>query len=115
MKYPCLVLERFCKTPIEVTIYNEDIDEDGAPVEDLHINTRCNFQDGAKQILTPEKQLVTISGAAYFTGDIAPSLAVLSGGEFWSTVKKEPSIKAQKPGTRMVLSIIQNWSWNDGK
>lgn len=96
MKYPCLVLERFCKTPIEVTIYNEGIDEDGAPVEDLHINTRCNFQDGAKQVLTPEKQLVTISGVAYFTGDIAPSLAVLSGGEVLVCGEKRTIYKGTK-------------------
>ncbi|MEF9917683.1 MAG: hypothetical protein RR310_07275 [Eubacterium sp.] len=81
MRYPCLVPKKLCKTPITVTVYAEGINEDGAPIEHLNIKTVCNFQDGAKQVLTTEKQLVTISGVALFTGDIAPSLAVISGGE----------------------------------
>ena len=31
MKYPCLVQKkRFCKTPIDVTVYGEGVTEDGA-------------------------------------------------------------------------------------
>lgn len=81
MKYPNLMPKQFCKTPITVTIYGEGIDEDGAPASHLRIETFCNFQDGAKQVLTAEKQFVTISGVALFSGDIAPSLAVISAGE----------------------------------
>ncbi|MEG0377590.1 MAG: hypothetical protein RR579_06320 [Eubacterium sp.] len=96
MKYPCLVLERFCKTPIEVTIYGEGLDEDGAPVEHLHISTTCNFQDGAKQVMTAEKQLVTISGVALFTGDIAPELAVISAGSVLIYGEKRSIYKGTK-------------------
>lgn len=81
MKYPCLVDKRFCKTPIEVTIYQEGISEDGEPLTAVEYSGVCNYQDSAKTVLTADKKLIQLSAQAYFIGDIAPDLAVISGGE----------------------------------
>ena len=81
MKYPCLVDKRFCKTPIKVTIYREGNDEDGAPLTGVEFEGLCNYQDSAKTVLTAEKRLIQLSAQAYFIGDIAPDLAVISDGE----------------------------------
>ena len=81
MKYPCLVQKRFCKTPITVILYQEDISEDGEPLEALRVELMCNYQDKAKTVITADKQLVQLSAQAYFIGDIAPKLPTLSNGE----------------------------------
>lgn len=80
MSYPNLVQRALCRTPIRVKIYREGIDEDGAPLEALEINTRCNWQDSAKIIRTDQTHSVQISGVALFCGDICPSEAAISSG-----------------------------------
>lgn len=81
MKYPCLVDKRFCKTQITVKIFTEGISEDGEPITALNYSGMCNYQDSAKTVLTAEKKLVQLTAQAYFIGDIAPELEVISGGE----------------------------------
>ncbi len=81
MKYPCLVLKSVCKTKISLTLYHEGLGEDGEPLTAVEYCGFCNYQDSAKTVLTSEKKLVQISAQAYFIGDIAPELAVISGGE----------------------------------
>lgn len=61
-------------------MYEEGISEDGAPIKAVDADLMCNYQDVAKEILTAEKKIVQITGSAYFTGDIAPAIAVISGG-----------------------------------
>ncbi|WFR56387.1 hypothetical protein QA584_22660 [Anaerocolumna sp. AGMB13025] len=80
MKYPCLVDKRFCKTPIHVEITPEGVDKYGDPYNPTVIETKCNYQDTAKTVLTAEKKLIQLSGIALFPGDIAPDLPTLSGG-----------------------------------
>ena len=81
MSYPQLVLPAFCKTPISVTIESEGYDEDGAPVPALTFSCLCNWQDSGKQVLTAQKQMVTLEAVALIPGDPAPDLAVLTGGK----------------------------------
>ena len=81
MKFPSLVDKRFCKTPITVTLYREGISEDGEPLTALNVETVCNYQDKAKTVITADKQAVQLTAQAYFIGDIAPDIPVLSGGE----------------------------------
>ena len=81
MKYPCLVPKSACKTDIHVVIYGEGLSEDGAPVIAFEGDLKCNYQDGAKTVITKEQKLVKISGSALFCGDIAEELAVISDGE----------------------------------
>lgn len=81
MKWPPLVPARLCKTPIRVTLYREDISEDGGPQAALTVDTRCNWQDSAQIIRTDETHTVKLSGVALFPGDLCPELPALSGGK----------------------------------
>ncbi|MGM0238514.1 hypothetical protein [Enterococcus sp. AZ103] len=80
MKFPSLVPKSLCKTPIHVFIQQEGISEDGEPLEAVTNDLVCNYQDVAKTILTEQKKLVQIVGRAYFIGDIAPDIPIISGG-----------------------------------
>lgn len=81
MKYPQLVRDKDCTVPISVTIEQEGLDENGGPLIGFTADLYCNWQDTAKRILTDEQKIVQITGTAYFNGDIAPALPVLSGGK----------------------------------
>jgi len=80
MIYPKLVRSFVQSTAISVVIELEGIDEDGAPVEGVTYSGKCNYQDSAGRTVTKDKQEIRISGSAYFDGDIAESLAAISGG-----------------------------------
>ena len=71
MKYPQLVPLCLCKTPIEVHLESEELNDKGMPRKVLDLDLLCNFQDKAKTIFTTEKKLVQITGSAMFCGDIA--------------------------------------------
>ncbi|MGM0215459.1 hypothetical protein [Enterococcus sp. AZ109] len=81
MKYPCLVPKKLCTTPIFLSIAQEGISEDGEPLVAYEEELTCNYQDTAKTILTDEKKLVQLIGRAFFVGDIAPDIPVISSGE----------------------------------
>lgn len=80
MRYPNLVPAAVCKTPIQIVIETEDLDEDGAPVTAVDWSGKCNWQDSAKTELTAEQKYVRITGRACIPGDIAPNLPVIGGG-----------------------------------
>lgn len=80
MSWPVLVPERFCRTPIELHIYGEGLDEDGAPEEVFSAALTCNWQDGGGVELTAEQKYVRVSGRACFSGDICPALPVITAG-----------------------------------
>lgn len=80
MRYPCLVDKRQCKTEIRVEIDPGGVDKYGKPLSPVIYVGKCNYQDRAKTVLTAEKKLVEVTGTALFPGDIAPALAVISGG-----------------------------------
>lgn len=61
---------------------------------------KCNYQDVAKEILTAQKKIVQITGSAYFQGDIAPGVAVITGGTatvHGETRKIASGMKARNP------------------
>lgn len=100
MKYPSLIDKRFCKTPITLSLYAEGINEDGEPQEAIKYEGVCNYQDKAKTVLTADKRLIQLSAQAYFIGDIAPELAVISGGEaeiYGETREIAQGMKARNP------------------
>lgn len=80
MRFPKLVPNEVCKTAIRLVIESDDVDQDGAPVEESVIETDCNWQDSARMILTAEQKYVRITGTAYFNGDICPAVPVISSG-----------------------------------
>lgn len=98
MKYPKLV--RNCKTDIHVILYSEEITEEGEPIIAFEDNLKCNYQDKAKRVLTAEKVLIQLTAKAYFDGDIAPNLPVISSGKitiFGETRQIYQGRKARNP------------------
>ena len=81
MKYPELVPDAVCKTPIRLVIDGEGVGEDGEPEKLLDINAMCNWQDGGKTLYSADQKIIEISGRAYFNGDICPSISNITGGE----------------------------------
>lgn len=80
MKYPSLVHKSFCKTDIEITIFQEGLTEDGEPITAFTGTFKCNYQDSAKTVYTADKKQVKLTGIAYIPNDIAPDSPTLSGG-----------------------------------
>lgn len=100
MKYPKLVRKENCKTDIHIVLYGEGSTEDGEPIIALDTNLKCNYQDKAKRVLTAEKVIIQLTAKAYFVGDIAPDLAVISGGQvtvFGETRSIYQGTKARNP------------------
>lgn len=79
MRYPKLVIKP--ATDIIVTLYSDDIGECGERIAVLqNAQLKCNYQDKARKVLTKDKEELQITGTAYFDGDIAPDMAVISSG-----------------------------------
>lgn len=100
MIYPKLVRKKECKTDIHVVLYGERLTEYGEPVIVLEKYLKCNYQDKAKKVLNAEKVLIQLTAKAYFVGDIAPDLAVISGGQvtiFGETRTIYQGTKARNP------------------
>ena len=100
MIYPKLVREKDCKTDIHIVLYGEGTTEDGEPIIALEDDLKCNYQDKAKRVLTAEKVIIQLTAKAYFVGDIAPDLAVISGGQvtvFGETRSIYKGTKARNP------------------
>ena len=100
MKFPCLVNPKFCKTPVTVTLYEENSGEDGEPMQAMTFSGLCNYQDSAKSVLTADERLIKISTQLYFVGDIAPNMPNISDGEvevFGVKRKITNGMKARNP------------------
>lgn len=81
MKYPSLVRPSQCKTPIKVTVYSGEIDENGAPEILAQVEMRCNYQSKVQTVYNSNKELITINGSAYFVGDAFPDINEIVDGE----------------------------------
>ena len=81
MKYPSLVPESVCKIPVSLTVYADELSENGAPIVAAAYEGRCNYQDSAQRVYTSDKHDIQLSGKALFNGDIFPELPVIAGGE----------------------------------
>ena len=81
MKYPALVRKSQCRIPIKVVIYTGDVDDEGAPEVLKELDALCNYQSKVQTVYNAEKQIITINGAAYFVGDLAPDISEILDGE----------------------------------
>ena len=81
MKYPELVPNWVCTTPITLHLEGEGITEDGEPISTTTVQALCNWQDGGKAIYNADQKVIDISGKAYFNGDIVPSMSNIVAGE----------------------------------
>ena len=100
LMYPCLVPEWACTTDIHVIIDSEGLNENGGPEVVFEDDLRCNYQDSAKTVIDKEQKYVQLSGTALFRGDIAPGVAVISGGTvtvFGETRNILQGMKARNP------------------
>lgn len=78
MKYPQLVPDRVCTTPI--TVYRESgLNMDGSPKRTTIFKGNCNYSEKTKQRITADKQLITLNAEALFNGDIAPDADTIEG------------------------------------
>ena len=110
MKYPPLVPDAVCKTPISLTIYADELTEDGAPMIAATYEGRCNYQASAQRVYTDDKHYFQLSGKALFNGDILPELAVIADGEaviFGETWRILRSTKARNPDGSVNYTEIQ--------
>ncbi|MDO5402978.1 MAG: hypothetical protein Q4F11_06020 [Eubacteriales bacterium] len=80
MKYPCLVLARYCKTPVKVKIEQEGINEYGDKLPKISWIGQCNYQSKGRTVLTADKKLIQLSGRALIPGDICPELPEITAG-----------------------------------
>ena len=80
MGFPCLVMKRFCKTPIKVFLDNVELSEDGELESTIVIDTKCNLQMGARASFTKDKEKIELAGVALFRGDLCESLPVIASG-----------------------------------
>ena len=95
MIYPKLVIKP--TTDISVTLHSDEIGECGERVtviEDKKL--KCNYQDKARKVLTKDKEELQITGTAYFDGDIAPELPVISSGTAVVFGKEFTVVEGQK-------------------
>lgn len=109
MRYPKLVLPRFCTTPITVSVTQDGISEDGEPLQAFEAELYCNYQEEARTVMTDQQQMVKITGRAYFDGDIAPEIATLSGGTvllFGVHRRIESSRKARNPDGTVNYTVL---------
>lgn len=99
MKFPSLVPDKVCNTP--VTVYRENgLNCDGSPKRTVVFEGKCFYSEKTKQKITAEKQLITLSGEALFNGDIASDTDVINGEvQLLSGVKRRiyASEKAKNP------------------
>lgn len=78
MKYPKLVPDRVCVTPC--TVYRTDgLNRDGSKKKTVIYEGKCFHSEKATQKLNAEKQLIALSGAVLFNGDIASDSPVIDG------------------------------------
>ena len=80
MKYPELVPDWVCTTPVTLTFELEEVDENGEPKVVATEELMCNYQDGGRAMLTEEQRVVDVSGTAYFNGDICPQIPNITSG-----------------------------------
>lgn len=78
MKFPQLVPDRICTT--SAAVYRTDgLNRDGSKKQAVIYEGKCFHSEKSTQKLNAEKQLITLSGSAFFNGDIAPGSAVIDG------------------------------------
>ena len=80
MDYPCLIPDWALNATVRVLIAGEGVSEDGEIIPELELETKCNLQLKNEQKLDSQKQSVSLSGKAYFQGDICPDIRTIKGG-----------------------------------
>lgn len=93
MKWPSLVKPWACKVPVAVRLEGP-LGEDGAPVAGQEIVTKCSYSEKQRQVLDAQRRMVQLQGTVFFSGDLAPGVAALTGtvevqGGSWNIFRAE--------------------------
>lgn len=80
MKFPNLVLNKYCNCVISGSVYSEGVSEDGGPISHNFENISCNYQSGGKTYLSDYQKIVEVSGSIYISGDPFPEVSEITGG-----------------------------------
>ena len=80
MFYPCLIPDWALNATATVSIAGEGVSEDGEMLPELKLEKKCNIQLKNEQKLDSKKQSVSLTGKAYFQGDICPDIRTIKGG-----------------------------------
>lgn len=96
MKYPKLVRKVDCKTPIRITVYSQDLGENGEQLIYGTVETYCNYQSSGKRVLTDKQQIIDISGIALLSEDIFEDLSEITHGEVEIFGEKREILKGTK-------------------
>lgn len=71
--YPKLVPPSVCHTAVTVAI-ESGLNRDGTPKVVKVIDGQCNYSEKSRQVMSADRQLITLSACALFDGDIAPGV-----------------------------------------
>lgn len=110
MRWPELVPDRICLTPIHIKIEQEGISEEGEPLLAIEGNYKCNYQDSAYRTLNEQQKLIVLNGKAYFNGDIAPTIPTITGGEaivFGVKRRIHKGTKARNPDGTVNYTLLE--------
>ena len=81
MAYACVIPNWAFNKIVEVYIASSGVNEDGEIIPELNITKKCNIQFKSEQKLDNKKQSVSLTGKAYFEGDICPDIRIIKGGK----------------------------------
>jgi hypothetical protein len=81
MAYPCLIPKWAFNKLVEVHIAGDGVSEDGEILPEFFISQKCNIQFKSEQKLDNKKQSVSLTGKAYFEGDMCPDIRIIKGGK----------------------------------
>lgn len=65
----------------DIKVYNTELNEDGGTDDTPVYEGKCIYTDKTRQIMTAEKQLVTLTGKAVIEGDVAIKQGYVLKGE----------------------------------
>lgn len=100
MKYPQLVPDMVCNTPVSLKLNSEDLDRYGQPQEILNLDTKCNYQCTSQRTIEDKEIIIKTVATLLFNGDIAPQIEEITSGEVilnGETRQIEKSSKVRNP------------------
>lgn len=70
MKFPRLVPNFVCTTPIHIKLFSQEIGEYGESEKIVDLQTKCNYQASGKRVYTSKDTYIKLKGVALINGDI---------------------------------------------
>lgn len=93
-KYLNKLLNNICS----IIIYRQGLSEEGEPLTSLNLeNQKCFFDEKTKVIMTSDGRKIELVGKIILTGDIAPVVKQISGGQVIINDCKYEIYQASRP------------------